>query len=494
MSTGTLAPAFIQQFSDTNGDPLASGTVDFYAAGTTTRLDTFSDVTLTTPNANPVVLNAAGKPSSGASIVAIYFTPGLSYKAVLKNSSGSVVETRDNIPAIPPSTIDVDVSITAGENLAATDAFYISDGSGSKTAGRAYKADTGNAYSSSTAGMMGFVTAAITSGSSGSGRIIGRMTGFGGLTVGAVYYAGASGAITSTVPSLARFVGVADSISSLILAPNPVVALAPTIQTTTSTGTQNNFAQTATRRLVLYANNATALTITGLTAGSDGDAVTLISLGAGSLTISAQNASSTAANRIITPTGGDMLVSTALLGYDTTTARWRVQSFTPIAVVSYPVTIADVTNTTTTSAFATFTVPSMADGDYLVVTYPALRKNNSGGAVNATYSVAYGGVTGTDAAVSWANSATEFGDILQWMLVRVGSDLWVYTAGGNDTSPLALPGMSGTARGNQKFILTAPTFTSSQTVTIRLTFASANALTYQKKAGTAAQVEHHRVN
>jgi hypothetical protein len=98
MSTGTLAPAFIQQFSDTNGDPLASGTVDFYAAGTTTRLDTFSDVTLTTPNANPVVLNAAGKPSSGASIVAIYFTPGLSYKAVLKNSSGSVVETRDNIP------------------------------------------------------------------------------------------------------------------------------------------------------------------------------------------------------------------------------------------------------------------------------------------------------------------------------------------------------------------------------------------------------------
>jgi hypothetical protein len=386
------------------------------------------------------------------------------------------------------------VSITAGENLAATDAFYISDGSGSKTAGRAYKADTGNAYSSSTAGMMGFVTAAITSGSSGSGRIIGRMTGFGGLTVGAVYYAGASGAITSTVPSLARFVGVADSISSLILAPNPVVALAPTIQTTTSTGTQNNFAQTATRRLVLYANNATALTITGLTAGSDGDQIDLISIGAGALTLSAQNASSTAANRLITMTGGDLLVSSARLQYDSTTARWRVLSSLPVAVVSYPATIADVTNTTTTTAFITVTVPSMADGDWLLATYPALRKNNSGGAVNATYSVAYGAVTGTDGAVSWADSATEFGDILEWKLVRVGSDLWVFTGVGNEVGPLGLSGFSPPTRGNKKFTLTAPTFTSSQTVTIRITFASANALTYQKKAGTAAQVEHHRVN
>lgn len=78
------------QFFDNNGDPLANGTVDVYQPGTTTRRDTYSDSTLSTPNANPVELDAAGRAT-------IYLDPGLSYKIVVKDSGGSTIYTQDNL-------------------------------------------------------------------------------------------------------------------------------------------------------------------------------------------------------------------------------------------------------------------------------------------------------------------------------------------------------------------------------------------------------------
>jgi hypothetical protein len=56
--------------------------------------------------------------------------------------------TADNIAATPVSAASVDVVGTAGEAISAGNAVYLSDGSGSKVAGSWYKADTGNAYSS----------------------------------------------------------------------------------------------------------------------------------------------------------------------------------------------------------------------------------------------------------------------------------------------------------------------------------------------------------
>jgi len=51
------------QFFDNNGDPLNAGKVYFYIVATTTPKNTYSDYNLATPNANPVVLDSAGRAS-----------------------------------------------------------------------------------------------------------------------------------------------------------------------------------------------------------------------------------------------------------------------------------------------------------------------------------------------------------------------------------------------------------------------------------------------
>lgn len=60
-SAQILLPNGQQQFTDNNGVPLAAGKVYFYIPGTTTAKFTYQDQGETTPNSNPVVLNAAGR-------------------------------------------------------------------------------------------------------------------------------------------------------------------------------------------------------------------------------------------------------------------------------------------------------------------------------------------------------------------------------------------------------------------------------------------------
>lgn len=218
MATGTLAPWLKPQFFDGNGDPLAGGTLEFYEAGTVNPRDTFSDVGLTTPNSNPVVLDAAGRPASGA----IYFSPGVSYKCICKNSAGAIQWSQDNVGAVPPATVDLDVTGTAGEDIAAGDVVYLSDGGGSRTTGRWYKTDSDLTYASGQGLIVGIAPAAIGSGDSGSIRLSGRLTGLAGLTIGSPYYISATaGGLTLTPTANARLVGVADSLTSLVLTPNP---------------------------------------------------------------------------------------------------------------------------------------------------------------------------------------------------------------------------------------------------------------------------------
>lgn len=89
MSTGTLSPVGKQQFFDDNGAVLNGGKLYTYQAGTVTPATTYSDVDLTTPNANPIILDAAGR-------CTIYLAAS-SYKYVLKTSADVTVWTQDNI-------------------------------------------------------------------------------------------------------------------------------------------------------------------------------------------------------------------------------------------------------------------------------------------------------------------------------------------------------------------------------------------------------------
>jgi hypothetical protein len=59
MSTD-LMPTPRQQFRDLSGNPLASGKLYFYISGTSTPLATYTDVTGTIQNSNPVILDSGG--------------------------------------------------------------------------------------------------------------------------------------------------------------------------------------------------------------------------------------------------------------------------------------------------------------------------------------------------------------------------------------------------------------------------------------------------
>lgn len=97
MAQAQLAPPPIYQFFDTTGLPLIGGLLFTYTAGTTTPLASYTDSTQTTPNTNPIVLDANGQCTVWISAAA--------YKFVLQNSLGVVQWTRDNIQIIPDGSI-----------------------------------------------------------------------------------------------------------------------------------------------------------------------------------------------------------------------------------------------------------------------------------------------------------------------------------------------------------------------------------------------------
>jgi hypothetical protein len=84
-----LTPAFLQAF-DASAVPYASGSLYIYATGTTTELDLYSDEALTTPLANPIVADSAG-------VFAGAFLAETKFKAVLKDSDGVTIYTRDPV-------------------------------------------------------------------------------------------------------------------------------------------------------------------------------------------------------------------------------------------------------------------------------------------------------------------------------------------------------------------------------------------------------------
>lgn len=217
--SGTIQPTAYQTVLNNSGQIVANACVWFSLAGTTTPVNTFQDVNLITPNSNPVRSDAAGRYTA-------FLTPGVSYKVTTEGpcsppSHGTVFKVADNIAAVPANSTTTDVIATAGETMAAASCAYLSDGSGGKNAGQWYKCDTANTYSS-IAPAVGVLPAAISSGSTGTIRLAGLVTGLSSLTAGAAYYIGSSGAISSsTVPANIRIVGVAHSTTALLVTANP---------------------------------------------------------------------------------------------------------------------------------------------------------------------------------------------------------------------------------------------------------------------------------
>lgn len=90
------------------------------------------------------------------------------------------------------SAQSLDLSFTAGEALTAGDAIYID------SAGEAFKADNDSGAASEA---IGFALSSVSATASVLVRVGGKVGGLSGLTAGARYYVGESGAITATVPA-----------------------------------------------------------------------------------------------------------------------------------------------------------------------------------------------------------------------------------------------------------------------------------------------------
>lgn len=98
----------LPQFEDSTGAPMSGGLLFFYAAGSSTKQNTYTDSTGTVANPNPIQLDAYGSPPNG-----IWLTAGSAYKIVLAPATdtdppSSPIYTRDNIYGINDVTVSQD--------------------------------------------------------------------------------------------------------------------------------------------------------------------------------------------------------------------------------------------------------------------------------------------------------------------------------------------------------------------------------------------------
>jgi len=139
-----------QPFFDNNGNLLAGGLIYTYQAGSSTPLVTYADNGGTIPNANPIVLNSSGRPASE-----IWLLAGYSYKFVIQTSSGSSVQTLDNIypilqnaPSSAPSVPSGCILIWSGSTGSIPSGWQLCDGTnGAPDLRNSFILGAGNTYS-----------------------------------------------------------------------------------------------------------------------------------------------------------------------------------------------------------------------------------------------------------------------------------------------------------------------------------------------------------
>ena len=83
------------QFFDTSGAPLVSGTIEFQNPTTAAKINTYPTAdnadAQTNANANPLTLDSRG------GYTGIYLEDGVKYKVIIKDSSGTTVDTQDDV-------------------------------------------------------------------------------------------------------------------------------------------------------------------------------------------------------------------------------------------------------------------------------------------------------------------------------------------------------------------------------------------------------------
>src|SRR6266851_2367396 len=99
----------IEQFGDNLNAALAGGQLFFYASGTSTPQNTFSDSGLTVANPNPVILDSAGRAGN-------IFLGANAYKVVLQDTNNNQIWTADPVSNPPSAPIYVGGTTTGTAN------------------------------------------------------------------------------------------------------------------------------------------------------------------------------------------------------------------------------------------------------------------------------------------------------------------------------------------------------------------------------------------
>lgn len=122
-----------QQFFDNNGIPLNGGKIYTYQAGSSTNLSTYTNYNGTVANANPIVLDSAGRTPNE-----IWLLEGYSYKFIIKDSSDVTIQTLDNLypilqnaPSSAPSVPSGCILMWSGSIGSIPSGWYLCDGTNS---------------------------------------------------------------------------------------------------------------------------------------------------------------------------------------------------------------------------------------------------------------------------------------------------------------------------------------------------------------------------
>ena len=122
-----------QQFFDNNGVPLSGGLIYQYQAGSSTLLTTYTTVNGNVANANPIVLDSSGRPPNE-----IWMQTGYSYKFIIQTSTGTTLQTLDNLypilqnaPASAPSLPSGAIILWSGSIGSIPSGYVICDGTNS---------------------------------------------------------------------------------------------------------------------------------------------------------------------------------------------------------------------------------------------------------------------------------------------------------------------------------------------------------------------------
>lgn len=217
MATGTLIPFVFSQVFDNDGDPAAGMNLWIYDAGTTDLASSWSDASLTTPNTNPISLNAAARFNCFLASGTYDFYLALASDVGVPPTSPIATSLGVTVVSQGESNVFTILGDSTG-NIAADTLVYMSDGT-SGTAGYWYTADSGAVASSSGARLFGWTTTAI-----GPANAPGLIQIFGSITIptlsfasGADVYVSTGGTATDTPPANQRWIGKMTDVQTMFM-------------------------------------------------------------------------------------------------------------------------------------------------------------------------------------------------------------------------------------------------------------------------------------